>query len=46
MPKLPDLEALASDLAVDVVLTGSMLRTQDQVRVSAELVSVPAGDIW
>jgi serine/threonine protein kinase/tetratricopeptide (TPR) repeat protein len=43
---VPDLEALASDLAVDVVLTGSMLRTQDQVRVSAELVSVPAGDIW
>ena len=43
---VPDLEALAADLAVDVVLTGSMLRTQDQVRVSAELVSVPAGDIW
>ena len=43
---MPDLEALAADLAVDVVLTGSMLRTQDQVRVSAELVSVPAGDIW
>jgi serine/threonine protein kinase len=43
---VPDLEAVARDLAVDVVLTGSMLRTQDQVRVSAELVSVPAGDIW
>ena len=43
---VPDLEAVASELAVDVVLTGSMLRMQDQVRVSAELVSVPAGDIW
>jgi len=43
---VPDLEAVASELAVDVVLTGSMLRIQDQVRVSAELVSVPAGDIW
>ena len=43
---VPDLDALAADLAVDVVLTGSILRAQDQVRVSAELVSVPAGDIW
>src|SRR5262245_39623044 len=43
---VPDLEAIASDLAVDVVLTGSMMRAQDQMRVSAELVSVPAGDIW
>ena len=43
---VPDLEALAATLAVDVVLTGSMLRSQDQVRVSAELVSVPAGDVW
>ena len=43
---VPDLDALATDLAVDVVLTGSILRSQDQMRVSAELVSVPAGDIW
>ena len=43
---VPDLEVVASELAVDVVLSGSILRTQDQVRVSAELVSVPAGDIW
>ena len=43
---VPELEVLASELAVDVVLTGSILRAQDQVRVSAELVSVPAGDIW
>ena len=43
---VPDLEAIASDLAVDVVLTGSMMRAQDQMRVSAELVSIPGGDIW
>ena len=43
---VPDLNALAVDLAVDVVLTGSILRASDRVRVSAELVSVPAGDIW
>ena len=43
---IPDLNALAADLAVDVVLTGSMLRVQDRMRVSAELVSVPAGDVW
>ena len=43
---LPDLEAVAADLAVDVVLSGSILRAHDQMRVSAELVSVPAGDIW
>jgi serine/threonine protein kinase/tetratricopeptide (TPR) repeat protein len=43
---VPDLEVIASELAVDVVLSGSILRAQNQVRVSAELVSVPAGDIW
>ncbi len=43
---VPDLGAVAAELAVDVVLSGSILRTQDQVRVSAELVSVPAGDVW
>ena len=43
---VPDLDALAADLAVDVVLTGSILPAQEQMRVSAELVSVPAGDVW
>ena len=41
----PDLEAIVADLAVDVVLTGSILRVEQRVRVSAQLVSVPAGDL-
>ena len=41
----PDLEAIAADLAVDVVLTGSVLRVENRIRVSAQLVSVPAGDL-
>ncbi len=41
-----DLERIAVDLAVDVVLTGSLLISPRQVRVTAELVSVPAGDRW
>ena len=41
----PDLDAIAGELAVDVVLTGSILRVDDRVRVSAQLVSVPAGDL-
>lgn len=41
-----DLEAIASELAVDLVLTGSLLCRKGQVRVTAELVSVPAGDVW
>ncbi len=43
---VPDLNAIAVDLAVDVVLTGSILRVADRVRVSVELVAVPSGDIW
>ncbi|MGE3841971.1 MAG: protein kinase [Vicinamibacterales bacterium] len=41
-----DLERVATDLAVDVVLTGSLLSTRGRVRVSAELVTVPSGDVW
>jgi TolB-like protein len=40
-----DLDALAAELAVDMVLTGSILRIGDRLRVGAELVSVPAGDV-
>ena len=41
-----DLDRLATDLAVDVVLTGTLLPTRDRIRVSAELVAAPAGDVW
>ena len=41
-----DLERVARDLAVDVVLTGTTLASQGRVRVSAELVAVPGGDVW
>ena len=41
----PDLNVLASELAADVILTGSILRVKDRLRVSVELVSVPAGDV-
>ena len=44
--QIPDLNSLATDLAVDVVLTGSILRMNDRLRITAELVSVPAGDVW
>lgn len=41
-----DLERIAADLAVDVVLTGSLLTSGSRVKVAAELISVPAGDRW
>lgn len=40
-----DLQTLAHDADVDVVLTGSLLRAADQVRVSAQLTEVPAGTL-
>ncbi len=39
------LDRIATDLAVDVVLTGSLLVRPRQVRVTAELVAVPGGDV-
>ena len=43
---IPDLAVLASDLSVDIVLSGTILRQNDRLRFTAELVSVPAGDVW
>jgi serine/threonine protein kinase/tetratricopeptide (TPR) repeat protein len=40
-----DLDRIAADLAVDIVLSGTFLPTGGRVRVSAELVTVPAGDV-
>ncbi len=41
-----DLDRIAADLAVDIVLSGTLLPTKAKMRVSAELVAVPAGDVW
>ena len=41
-----DLDRLATDLAVDVVLAGTLLASKGRVRISAELVAAPAGDVW
>ena len=41
----PDLNVLASELAADVILTGSILRVKNRLRVGIELVSAPGGDV-
>ncbi|MGE5833626.1 MAG: protein kinase domain-containing protein [Acidobacteriota bacterium] len=41
-----DLGAIADALAVDLVLTGSILRRGDKLRIHAELLSAPEGDVW
>ena len=38
-----DLKAIATDLGVDAVLTGTLLRAGDQVRVSAQLIEAVSG---
>lgn len=38
-----DLKTLATELAVDAVLTGTLLRAGDQVRVSAQLIEASSG---
>jgi TolB-like protein len=44
---VPDLRAVASELSVDLVVTGSLLRVRDGFRVTAELLTAPAGDsLW
>jgi DNA-binding winged helix-turn-helix (wHTH) protein/tetratricopeptide (TPR) repeat protein len=43
----PDLQAIAREMDVDVVLSGSLLRSGDQIRVSAQLTEVPEGTlVW
>ena len=41
----PDLAAIASQAEVDVVLTGTMLRAGDRLRVNAQLVEAPGGTL-
>ena len=44
---VPDLGVAARELSVDVVLTGTVLRSHNRLRVSAQLMSAPAGDmLW
>jgi eukaryotic-like serine/threonine-protein kinase len=40
-----DPKSLASELAVDAVLTGSVLRLDDRVRITAQLIATPEGTI-
>jgi eukaryotic-like serine/threonine-protein kinase len=45
--EVPDVTAIAKELDVDVVLTGTLLRVGDQLRASVQLVEAPAGTlIW
>ena len=41
----PDLRAIASEAKVDVVLTGTLLRAGEMLRVSAQLLEAPAGTV-
>jgi TolB-like protein len=41
----PDLQALAKSADVDIVLTGTLLRSGDQIRVNAQLVEAPGGEL-
>ena len=40
-----DLKAIAAEADVDVVLTGTQLRAGEQIRVTTQLVEVPAGTV-
>ncbi len=41
----PDLQALARNAQVDAVVTGTLLRAGNEVRLSAQLVAVPDGSL-
>jgi eukaryotic-like serine/threonine-protein kinase len=42
---VPDLAALAAETDVDLVVSGTMLRVGDQIRVTAQLVEAPRGTL-
>jgi TolB-like protein/tetratricopeptide (TPR) repeat protein len=43
----PDLRRIAAEAEVDVVLTGTLLRAGDQIRVTTQLVEAPEGTlVW
>jgi serine/threonine protein kinase/tetratricopeptide (TPR) repeat protein len=41
----PDLQAIATELDVDLVLLGTLLRSGDRLRVATQLVQAPAGTL-
>lgn len=41
----PDLKTIARDADVDVVLTGTLMRVGDQIRVNAQLLEAPGGTV-
>jgi serine/threonine protein kinase/cytochrome c-type biogenesis protein CcmH/NrfG len=41
----PDLKAIAEELDVDHVLAGTLLRSGDRLRISAQLVKAPGGNV-
>ncbi|HEY7614476.1 MAG TPA: protein kinase [Gemmatimonadales bacterium] len=41
----PDLKVLATEAGVDVVVTGTLLRAGDQVRVSTQMLEAPSGTL-
>jgi serine/threonine protein kinase/tetratricopeptide (TPR) repeat protein len=43
----PDFKKLAGEMGVDVVLSGTLLRAGDGIRVAAQLIEIPAGTlVW
>ena len=41
----PDLKAIATAIDVDAVLTATLMRAGDQLRINAQLVEAPAGTV-
>lgn len=44
-PQVPDLKRLAAEADVDLALTGTVLRSGDQLRATAQLVEAPGGAV-
>jgi eukaryotic-like serine/threonine-protein kinase len=43
--EVPDLKTIATEADVDLVLSGTLLRAGDRLRVSAQLIDAPAGTV-
>jgi TolB-like protein len=43
--EIPDLKRIAAEAEVDMVLTGTLLKTGDQLRATTQLVEAPAGTL-